>query len=107
MMNIRFPQIATYWAATPDGFGGNTFGEPTEIKCRWEDSVEETIDNNGNKIISRSKVFLASDVAVGGYLYLGSSEGADPTLISDTFPIRRFDKTPDIRNASYLRRAIL
>ena len=107
MSAARFPQQITYWAATPDGFGGNTFSDPQVIKGRWEDSVEETVDSAGNKIISRAIVYLATDIEVGGYLFLGNSTANDPTLIANTFPARRFDKIPDVRSASYLRKAVL
>lgn len=107
MSAVRFPQQITYWAATPDGFGGNTFASPQVIKGRWEDSIEETVDSSGNKIISRAIVYLASDIVVGGYLYPDSSTAVDPTTLSTAFPIRRFDKMPDVRSASYLRKAVL
>lgn len=107
MSAARFPQQITYWPATPDGFGGNSFTTPQTIKGRWEDHVEETVDGMGNKLISNAVVYLDADVVVGGYLYLGVSAAADPTLVVGTFPIRRFSKTPDIRSASYLRKAVL
>ena len=107
MSAARFPHSVTYWAATPDGFGGHSFSDPQVIKGRWEDHTEETIDSAGNKMISQARVFLASDITLPGYLFLGVSEADDPTTLTGAFPARRFDKIPDIRSASYLRKAVL
>lgn len=101
-----FPQTATYWSATPDGAGGFTFGSPTAVSCFWQDVAEVTVDATGNEIISNAKVYVKTDVALNGYLYLGTSTAVDPTTIA-AYQIRRFDKIPNIRSSDFLRKVIL
>lgn len=104
---MRFPSTITYWSATPDRYGGFTFGAPTAVKARWQDTVEVTINSNGDSIVSRAIVFVATDVDVNGYLYNGVSIAADPTTLPTAHKIQRFDKSPNIRYSDYLRKVTL
>jgi len=106
-MDRRFPSAITYWAATPDGYGGYTFTSPVAMTGRWENKTERTVDSNGVEIVCRSVVYLSADVAVEGFLYLGTSTSASPLSVTGAQQIRRFDKTPDLRNVTYERKAIL
>ena len=101
-------QDVTYWApAVPDGFGGRTFAVPVALKGRWEDRTTLFIDADGQEAVSRSRVYLSADVAINGYLFLGTSTVADPTTLENTEMIKDFRKTPDLRARSYERRALL
>ncbi len=103
-----YNQIITYWSpATPNGYGGYNYGAPVPLLGRWEDKAEEITSPIGEKFISRSTVFVPADVVIGGYLMLGSSAAADPSVLPSAFPIRQFIKVPDIRSADHERRAIL
>lgn len=108
-------QTATYW---PPSTGIDDYGQPileagVELMCRWEDTQEEFVAPNGEKEISRARVFLEQDVVVGGLLYLG---GLDVTGASD-FPanprdagameIRSFQKTPDFDAVEFIRMVIV
>lgn len=98
----------TYWSpSTPNGYGGYNFAPPTQFLGRWEDKSEEITSPTGDKFISRSTVFVPADVAVGGYLMLGPSNDADPTVLATAYAIRQFIKVPSIRNIENERRAIL
>jgi len=102
-------QDATLWSGqTPDGFGGCTPGSPVHIKVRWEDKAVRYAGRiDGNEEVSRAVVFLDRDVQVGDYLFLGLSTDADPTALEGAFQVRKFDKVPDLRSVSTVRRAIL
>lgn len=98
----------TYWSpATPNGYGGYNYGAPVGLLGRWEDKSEEITSPEGEKFISKSTVFVPSDVAVGGYLMLGTSVATDPSILANAHPIRQFIKVPSIRNNDNERRAIL
>lgn len=103
--NLR--QKATHWTATPDGFGGHTFGSPTVRKVRWEEGTTLVTDDSGQEIISRAQVYLDGDVDIGDYLFLGESTAADPTTLSTAYVVREFRKTTDLRNIEVLRKAFL
>lgn len=101
-------QDATWWAASPDGYGGDTFSGPVAVKCRWEDRKEVYYGQlDRRELVSNSVVFLDRDVSVGDWLYLGTTDASDPSLIAGAFKIQRFDKVPDLRNLNAMRRAVL
>lgn len=101
-------QDATSWVSTPDGYGGHTFGSPTPIKCRWEDRTERFMSMLDRKeIVSNSIVYIDRNLKVGDYLFEGTTVGADPTVISGAQQIKRFDKTPNLRNLLLVRKAYL
>ena len=113
-------QICVYWALGSTESGGDDFDDhgfpiwtdPVKIKCRWEDANEEFIAANGTKTSSKSKVYVESDVDVGGVLMLGelidvSSNLADVKENEGAHEIRRFDKTPNFKATEFLRMAWL
>lgn len=104
---MRFPANVTYWAATPDGYGGFSFASPLTIKGRWQDTVMDTINNQGEAIVSRAIVYVNTDVEVNGYLAQGDLDDIDPTLIDGAHRIARFDKSPNIKYSDYLRKVTL
>ncbi len=101
-------QTATYWGApVNDGYGGHTFAAPVALQVRWEEKAEEFVSTQGEPIFSQASVWTDIDTEIGGYLYLGSSVAADPTSVDNAYPIKRFAKTPDLRNIEYERRSWL
>lgn len=103
----RFPAALTYWAATPDGYGGFSFAAPIHISGRWEDKTVNTIAANGDAIISQAIVYVDRDLEINGYLIRGSVSDPDPTLLNGAYRISRIDKTPNIRYSDYLRKVTL
>ena len=104
--NLR--QTATYWTkATPDGYGGTTFSSPTSVKCRWIDKTDVSRDFSGQEFVSSATVYVDADVAVGGYLYLGTSASTTPNTLSGAYEIRNFKKIPTLRADNFSRKALL
>jgi hypothetical protein len=121
------PQIAIYWGNPQnDGHGGYTYDDPIEIACRWEGITQIVSDKNGEEVTSRALVFVLQDVEEEGMLYLGSfddfytdsdswfdedSSGdysiPHPKTIEGAYIIKRFQKTPDIKGRTFLRKAYL
>lgn len=107
-------QTAVYWGApVSDGQGGRTFADAVELDVRWEERHDLFIDPQGQEKQSSAVVFVDQDVDIGGYLFLGdlddlgSAEEDDPMIVSGAYEIRQFDKTPDLKGTSFLRRAWL
>ena len=104
--NLR--QTATYWASTGhDLFGKQAFATPVTLPVRWEDKVELIRDKTGEEIASKSRVFLATDIDIDGYLFLGTSVAADPTQVNGAEEVRQLVSTPDLRNLKTLYVAYL
>jgi hypothetical protein len=101
-------QDATAWVVAPDGAGGDTFSAPVAVKCRWEDRAEKFVGPlDRDEHISMAVVYVDRNLAVGDYLFQGVSVAANPSLVAGAYKIRRFDKTPDLRNLLVLRKAYL
>lgn len=99
----KLNQSATYWAQTAqDVYGKGTFSSPTAKACRWEDSSELFIDKMGQEVTCKSKIFFAEDLALEGYLFLGSSAVSSPLDVPRAYEIRQIKRIPDIRNARTL-----
>ena len=66
-------QPCVYWGSpVEDGYGGKTFADPVEIKCRWEDIVRKIKTSNGSETESKATVLVTEDLDFEGYLYLGT-----------------------------------
>lgn len=101
-------QDITYWPTTGyGGFGSNTFGSPVTIKGRWEEKSELIRDKTGSEVVSTTRVYLNQDIAMDGFLFLGTSVAADPTGLAGAYEIRQLSKIPDLRNLQSVRVAFL
>lgn len=94
-------ETITYWLpSTTDVWGDNTaYTSAASLKGRWEDRHEEFIDFRGEVAYSNAIVYLNSAVALGGYLYKGTSSASDPKTVADAFPIRRLDRLGGYRES--------
>jgi len=112
-------QTAVYWALKSnesgevayDNFGAPVVTDPVEIACRWEDVNEEYIDANGTRQLSMARVYVRSDVDIGGILMLGQltdiTNPTTPKANLGAWEIRRFEKLPNLRNTEVLRTVYL
>ena len=115
-------QDAVYWGNPQDnGYGGFTYDDPVEIKCRWEDSNEVISmagqDRKSRELVSKAQVWVVQDVDEEGYLYLGtldstdalsSAEEANPATVDTAYKILKFEKTPEHRRSNkFIRKAYL
>lgn len=93
-------QIATWWAVSPDGTGGDLFDAPVLIACRWEDRQETYIGQiDRREHVSKSIVYIDREIAVGDYLALGDQMAtADPTSLAAADKAQRQQLFPDLRN---------
>ena len=94
-------QDFVYWApAITNGFGDKTYPEPQQMKCRWDDKVEQFLNGTGENVISKAVLLVPEAVEVGGYAWLGDiadltdAELEDPLLLQEAYLIGRVDKTP-------------
>lgn len=101
-------QKATYWAkAADDGYGGSAFGTPVVLTVRWEERSEDVASGTGELIRSHSVVWSENRLQEGGYLFLGESIEANPTIVTDAsgnqtaYPIRRIRSIPTVRGKSF------
>ena len=111
-----FNQTAVYWPCTgSDGYGGYTYGEPTEVDVRWTIKQEKFLSSQGagngvEEILSRVIVLSETDFTMKGKMALMSlvdlsSSGTPET--EDALTIEGFEKIPTIKGDQFLRKAFL
>lgn len=103
---------AVYWAAsTPDGTGDYTYASPVQIKCRWEKKQELFLAGDGQEHRSRAVVYTDRDLALEGFLFLGTlddiSSAATPDVESDAFRIRGYETINNMRGDKTIRKVWL
>lgn len=110
-LTMFFNQTCTYWAKNGvDGFNKTTYAAPVQLPCRWEDRAELHQMENGEAIRVGSKVFLPQAVVVDDFLFLGTSNVADPITVQGAYQILDFKRVPSLHadefeNVAFLRRA--
>jgi len=112
-------QTCVYWppasedtaGVANDEFGQPEFGTPAELSCRWEDVAKQFIGPDGSTRTSKSKVYVSSDVLLGGVLCKGTlvtvTSLTDPMLNDGAGEILDFSSLPNIRATEFLRIAYL
>ncbi len=119
----KLNQTAVYWGnPVNNGYGGFSYDDPIEIKCRWEDSNQVVVEMNGEQIISRAIIYPDTDLQENGVLFLGdmediiessgeSSGEITPLSLSESqrpYIVRRWEKEPCLNSTSdYMRKAYL
>ncbi len=106
-MILNLDQPITVWTATKNGYGGLTFGPPVALEGRWQDKIEQFRTASGDEKVSKSVVYLSVDVAIGDYLFEGTSEAVDPSILTGASEVQQLAKTPDLRTLRTLRKAFL
>ena len=125
ILNTMRKQNAIYWPpAGVDDFGRPSNGTLVELvvtasgnyRVRWEDVVEEFIDEEGTTQSSTAKVYLpklpdGTEAVVGGWLWLGSrsdlTSETNPKANGGSHTIKRFEKLPNMKATDFLRTAML
>ena len=120
-ISSKLNQSAVYWGNPQDnGYGGFTYDDPVEIKCRWEDMHQVVTDTKGEEVISRAVVYVDIDLEENGVIYLGTMEDLIessgessgeiiPTNIEKgACIIRRWEKVPALNSSTeFIRTAYL
>jgi hypothetical protein len=126
ILNTMRRQAAIYWPpAAADNFGRPGYGTLVELvvtsdgnyRVRWEDVVEEFIDNEGTTQQSKAKVYVpvlpgsGGEVEVGGWLWLGVvgdlTSTTNPRANEGAYEVRSMAKLPNIKATDFLRTAML
>jgi hypothetical protein len=102
-MALSLRQDITYWAPGAENqFGGKVYSAPVVIKGRWEDKVENIIDDKGQDTVSKSRIYTQTEVKTTGFLLNGVSAVADPTEVADAQEIRTIGSTPNLSSLARL-----
>jgi len=104
-------QKAVWWArSSKDRFGRWTFDLPVEIDCRWEDTIQEYLDAQGEKHVSKATVYMDRLVSVGDRLRRGElvfDVLEDPMQMTDSYQVASFEQMPNFRATENLLIALL
>lgn len=107
-MTFGYNQTATLWRNLgSNGKGGYRFSLNGEhLVCRWEDRNEQYIDTRGDVAISKSVVWVNTDVRPGDKIVLGKSYETDPSA-SNALLVKGFVKTPGFKAGDFERRVLV
>ena len=98
-------QDATYWPRTgSDMYGAPIFGPATAIKCRWEDKAIQFRDAAGVETVSDAVVYVDRQLAIGGFLVLGTVSGSPSAGAKE---IRQAMRSPSLDAAYELHKVML
>ena len=118
-------QNAVYWPPdNVDGYGRTTHGAPVALtlrgadnyRVRWEGKAEQFVAADGTTQVTNAVVYVpqlpdGSEVAVGGYLYLGEVAALVDQAVAENnagaMPVKRFDTLPNLKASELLRVAYL
>lgn len=104
-------QDAVYWEYTgPDGYGGSTYNDPVEVKCRWAEKQQLVTDNVGREFLSNAELLVTQDMKRLDYLYLGTladiGSEKDPKKVDGAYEIKGFSKVPMIKSTTVFVRKV-
>lgn len=87
---------AVYWApGVPGRYGDRPTPTPVQIACRWYDTKEQIIGENGDTLTVRAKVFVDRVLGVEGRLERGDISDPPPAAPADTAPVIKKAKAVD------------
>jgi len=108
-MNIKrfLRQYAVYWAPLGvDDNGNQTYDDPVEIKCRWEDKQQVFTSATGQEKVSKSIVYTDVSLLPDGVLWLGTLNQLDevysPFENRDASAIQAAHRIPDRKAKKFL-----
>ncbi len=100
------------WAVLWEQDGVDEYGrlvvspEPSEIKCRWENTRRQGTDERGNPVGIDAQVTVARDVPVGSAMWLGKLDDLPGTAYvpeADVMKVVSQTTTPDIKARHSMR----
>ena len=105
-------QTAVWWEreSAPDTYGRFSFNAPVEIACRWDDTLQEFLDAQGEKRLSQAVAYVDRIMKPGDRLMRGSLESDltdDPIPVEGAFEIKRFDQNPNFKATETLLTAFM
>jgi hypothetical protein len=110
----RLNQTCLYWAPNgADNFGKPAYTAVVQLICRIESMVSETIDAQGNIVLSSATAYLATPVVTGGAMMagqmqdLGSGFPANPKDDLRVHEILSIGSVPSLKNTQTLYTAKL
>lgn len=104
----KFPEQITYWApGERNDYGVADFAAPVVIMGRWEDTVKEFIDPQGDEQMSEAIAYMASAVVVNGYVMRGLHSDDSPLSVEGSKEIRQVATTRNLRYSDQENRAYL
>lgn len=119
LLSRMLKQKAVYWPPSDviSDTGEKTYGDPEEVRCRWEDITETFLDRDGNTFASRAKVYVDRDLQRQGILWQGGLDelkdpvdpfaNEEPDGSRQALEIRKFEVTPNLKASRFLRMAVL
>lgn len=103
---------AVYWPPShEDNTGRDSFGDPIQIKCRWEEKAEQYMTPGGSTQVSKAVVMVDRDLELDGVLWEGNlgdvTDLDNPFALDKAWKIQALSRIPNRRQTKYLRQVYL
>ncbi len=96
-------------------YGRHLFGEPAQIKSRWE-TITRVQQAVGEEVVvedrvEEARVFASADMSIGDLLWRGDHgelaprDLDDPAAIDGIYRVEKFVKTPSVDGGRFVRAA--
>jgi hypothetical protein len=100
-------ETLTYWPQSGnDASGGSTFDAPIEIAGRWQNRQVLFRDLQAKERVSEAVIYCDRELAVGDWIYRGSSAEADPR-VAGAKEIRSKQDSPSLGNEEILHKVLI
>ncbi len=85
-----------------DRFGQSLLGTPVPVKCRWDDTIKQATDAQGNRVSIDAMALMDRDVVVGSEMWLGAlsdwiGTGSGQDDLTQVMEVKTFNETNDVR----------
>lgn len=103
-------QDAIYWPpdVVSDDYGQRTSVAPIDLKVRWEDTIQQMVDEKGTAFQSKAEVYVLQDVKLSGIMCQGKTTDAGidlrvPMNNDGAYEIKKIDKIPTLSAKQFVR----
>ncbi len=93
-------QDAVVWESDGyDGQGNRKYRPPRGVKVRWDDIVENVVNQKGEEVLSSAKILVTEHLMLGWRIWLGSLGDAPDNPVRAKVPeIMRVERSPEFRS---------
>jgi len=105
-------QTALWWYKTGvDNYGQPIIEDPVEIKVRWENKRDESLNKQGEPVAIDATVQLGQRVYPGDLMWLGTlddwNNGGSTATNNEILQVDSYNEVPDIKGRNAVKVAML
>jgi hypothetical protein len=80
--------ITRWTGPTDDGYGGQTYGTPSQLLGRWQNENVNQQDADGEEFVSSAVIYTTTQLNQNDWVYEGTSASANPQDQEGAYRVR-------------------